>query len=608
MKHGDSPSFVTAWFKRHGIGYLDVLLVALHQRRTSGPAEPGTVLVEKKPQVGLMEAAGYGKSAASKLSFGRAVFLAPEEDQAIGRPDDLIAPDKWASVMDGVKPSPTATAWKEFEDGFSDLHKELRKLGAFPPVAWFKAKWPGHESAAWHVINEAPLRVQLDWYKEFSPLYLANKDIICIETLPGIADAEDVVSVTEAMRTWFGTQPPRPWLVNLWGTATSVQFGWHYLAWEKPAMKDATFIHCRTEAQTLGPRSRFRDITISVVGANPILRLQNPATKLHYSELRSATQARLTACVKHDDNFSILVLGQRGVGKTRAVEEALRAAWGTSKERPLVRANCGAFGDATHARSELFGHKKGSFTGAVDNRDGLLKQANKGALFLDEVHHLDRSTRGMLLTALQTDSEGKFRFTPLGAQEQEVSKFQPIFASNRPLAELEGLVEADFLDRISQRIVEIPPLADEELDQAWQDVWYAMKFMGTPAAGPPTDAQFLAWLHDVDRPGNFRDLERIAILVADHARAPMNKGDRLAWLKSQYGLRHQPALPAIESGIRVPFTSLEHEGRFISSARRAFAEHCSRVWGTQKAAVKALQKNGGKIQEATFSRWKNGKE
>jgi transcriptional regulatory protein RtcR len=111
--------------------------------------------------------------------------------------------------------------------------------------------------------------------------------------------------------------------------------------------------------------------------------------------------------------------------------------------------------------SALFGHVKGAFTGAVSDRAGALRTADKGIVFLDEVGELGLDEQAMLLRALEEK-----RFLPLGADEEVQSDFQLICGSNRDLraATAEGLFRADLLARIDLWTYELPGLADRPED------------------------------------------------------------------------------------------------------------------------------------------------
>jgi len=210
----------------------------------------------------------------------------------------------------------------------------------------------------------------------------------------------------------------------------------------------------------------------------------------------------------------VLLVGERGTGKTtlanflRAMspfQRAKRPAW------PTVV--CGQFRvNPQLARSELFGHVKGAFTGATNNREGLLEQADNDTLFFDEIADIDRDTQRLLMAAL----EGR-GFQRLGDAKVRQSNFRLVCATNRSLTELRSeLLDLDFFDRIAVFVLSVPPLrqCSEDIPDAWRLVLTG----ATRSAGVSPDGweafadhpELLAAFASHPLPGNFRDLQRAA--------------------------------------------------------------------------------------------------
>lgn len=209
--------------------------------------------------------------------------------------------------------------------------------------------------------------------------------------------------------------------------------------------------------------------------------------------------------------FSILILGERGIGKTKWVKQIA-----TEKlKKKVVPVNCAAFSDDTMAESELFGYKKGAFTGASMDTPGLFKKAENQILFLDEVHNLSFRVQEKLMTALQTESsgenKGKFCIKRLGDNEENYLELRPVFASNLKLVELKKKILPDFYDRISQLVVEFPSIHESKIDinEAFKEVWHNMQFKEQNST--PGSPAFKKWLKRIPLEGNYRTLESIAI-------------------------------------------------------------------------------------------------
>lgn len=631
-------TFVTGWFRRHGIAYLDMALLALERAELpNATPEPGTILVDGEDQYEMARTLGYsgGQSNDVKLHHcGHVVYLVPKGDKwsrEVRPLRELVAEGKWDRVLDSVERSdPTCDGWRE---NYQALRKAIQQDHAFPTMDWFESNWGCRDGdprlrLLWHVINDAPLQFQRRWYERCSPLYAANKERFEFVEMD-LQDEDRPEQVAGELHRWLqrGGTRDEHLLVNMHGTSTAMQFGWYFLAWRMPALKNATFIECRTDKGRL--ERRFVPIKVKVVPKDPIAEFgRKLVPKRWESRGRKEAKARLEFFLLQRDNFIFLLLGDRGTGKSRSVKEAWTAIGGDPEK--FHEANCANFHSGEHARSELFGHVAGAFPSAVRNRDGLFKLAEKGLLFLDEVHHLDTTTRAMLLTALQTDKDGRYSFTPLGADGPQRSMFQLVVASNRCIGELREKLEPDFFDRISQRLLEMPSISSRELKGAWTQVWKEMDFKGKNLAKPVEDEQFVSWLQSQELWGNFRDLQHIAILVADFQRASAAQEDGtklgigpdlMTYLRERMAILRgcprpetadasgsETAETAERPHLVIPYDleGPEDEKAFIDLCRRQFAVEIASRFGSQKGAIAALKARGSKMSESTLSNWKKG--
>jgi two-component system response regulator PilR (NtrC family) len=155
---------------------------------------------------------------------------------------------------------------------------------------------------------------------------------------------------------------------------------------------------------------------------------------------------------------NILIIGESGTGKelvARMIHES-----GPMKNEPFIPVNCGAIPE-TLIESEMFGHKKGSFTGAVSDKEGLFEAADKGTLFLDEVGELPLSMQVKLLRALQERTIRK-----VGSNTDTKVDVRIIAATNRNLEEMvaKGTFREDLYYRLNVILIKTPPLRDRSTD------------------------------------------------------------------------------------------------------------------------------------------------
>ncbi len=197
----------------------------------------------------------------------------------------------------------------------------------------------------------------------------------------------------------------------------------------------------------------------------------------------------------------VLITGETGTGKelfARAVHYNSRRAGGS-----FVVVDCAALPE-TLIESLLFGHEKGSFTGAEQAREGLVRQANAGTLFLDEVGELPLSMQKAFLRVLQ-----EHRFRPVGSQREVESDFRLVAATNRDLDLMvrQGLFREDLLFRLRSFVIELPPLRERPEDVRELARWYLDRLCeryGIAAKGFSPD--FLQTLVAYPWPGNVREL------------------------------------------------------------------------------------------------------
>lgn len=250
----------------------------------------------------------------------------------------------------------------------------------------------------------------------------------------------------------------------------------------------------------------------------------------------------------------ILLLGPTGAGKSRLA----RRIYELKKQRRqvagrFVELNCATLrGDL--AMSTLFGHRRGAFTGAQQDRPGLLKAADGGLLFLDEIGELGLDEQAMLLRALEEK-----RFLPLGGDEEQSSDFQLITGTNRdlPRAVADGRFRADLLARLDLWTFRLPGLADRRQDiepnLRWELAERAAKTGQNVTLSREAERKFLdfalspkaAWK------GNFRDLDaavtRMSTLAPAGRITVAEVNEEIARLESAWAAGESHAGPTPEN-------------------------------------------------------------
>ena len=217
---------------------------------------------------------------------------------------------------------------------------------------------------------------------------------------------------------------------------------------------------------------------------------------------RSAVMADLLRLARDvaASNATVLITGSSGTGKellARAIHRASHRGSG-----PFVPLDCSAIPEAL-MESELFGHRRGAFTGAVDDRPGIIVQAARGTLFLDEIGNLAPGVQSKLLRFLQ-----ERRFRRVGEVEERSVDVRVISATNQDLAALaaRGAFRQDLYYRLSVIPLRLPALADRREDIAPLVYHFIRKFnVGYQVEGVRADA--LDLLVDYSWPGNVRQLE-----------------------------------------------------------------------------------------------------
>jgi len=204
-------------------------------------------------------------------------------------------------------------------------------------------------------------------------------------------------------------------------------------------------------------------------------------------------------------DLSVLINGESGVGKESfsLIIHALSA----RKHNPFIAVNCGAIPEGT-IDSELFGHEKGSFTGAVDSRKGYFETVNGGTIFLDEIGEMPLGTQARLLRVLESGE-----FIRVGSSKVQKTDVRVIAATNKDLLEFtqKGKFREDLYYRLNTVPIRVPALRDRKEDIIFLFrkfvVDFAERYKTTPVQ---LDDEAKNLLNNYGWPGNVRELKNIA--------------------------------------------------------------------------------------------------
>ena len=279
---------------------------------------------------------------------------------------------------------------------------------------------------------------------------------------------------------------------------------------------------------------------------------------------------------------TVLISGESGTGK-ELVARAIHVKSPRS-DRPFVALNCGALSE-TLLDSELFGHMRGSFTGADSNKKGLIEVAEKGTIFLDEIGEMSPIVQVKLLRVLQ---ERKFR--RLGGTEEVDADIRVIAATNRELSKMvaAGEFREDLYYRINVIPVRLPPLRERSEDIALLAEHFVAKFavqMKKDIAGISGGA--LACLRAYSWPGNVRELENAMERAVALERTPAVLPESLPDAVRRAAGTIPPAVAAMTSDDLLE-AGFDLEQHVQGIEREYIAEALRRANGVKKNAAELL--------------------
>lgn len=329
---------------------------------------------------------------------------------------------------------------------------------------------------------------------------------------------------------------------------------------------------------------RIRNRSISVWNRNRVVEIVGRSPALE------SLLARLEKVATYRE--PVLLVGESGVGK-ESLAQALYLL-GQRAGKPFVTVNCPQFQEGNLTVSELFGHKRGSFTGAASDRRGSFELADGGVIFLDEIADLHPSAQVMLLRTL---ASGELQ--PLGSEAARRIDVRVVAATNQSLNHLAGerQFRRDLLFRLRYFLLEVPPLrargedwrllVDHVLDQL-QDRYGVRKRLS---------AEALQLLERYSWPGNVREL--IGVITASHALAEgtvIEAADLVDRLEPQLGRASDVVTELLES--------LEMgQGEFWQLVQEPYLDRELNRWQVQQLIARGLRLTGGSYRRL-LERWR----
>ncbi len=257
---------------------------------------------------------------------------------------------------------------------------------------------------------------------------------------------------------------------------------------------------------------------------------------------------------------TVLITGETGTGK----ELVARAIHNRSAQRdmPLIKVNCAAIPE-TLLESELFGHVRGAFTGAVTSKRGKFALADGGSIFLDEIATMSPALQAKLLRVLQ-----EREFEPLGSERTEKTDVRVIAATNRDLRQMvaEGKFQEDLFYRLNVIPIELPPLRERPDDiPALVDHFVRKHSQRTGRRIDRIDDGVVQALQQYSWPGNVRELENTIERAVVLTPATVITADSISTLS--VGVSQAPGLPSLRLRQNIEWVEKETIRRALESAK-----------------------------------------
>jgi len=589
--------YITFHYTSHGIAYLKHVLSAFYAKKCK--VDDDLIRAEKISQIEMNDVFSEKKSG---FLFDEIYYLtAPQQvfDRISSRRHDyryLITKD--AKIIE----QQTVEVWQ------SVIEKEFDKIE--DEIDFVKRNYPNKDqlfiSQMWRDIQHYKISEQINWLKNYSnaPKQLVKNLIVKELPIKDLRDAKDIAfHLTKFLTEIYKKNINAQFTINISLGSNETQVVWQILA-QNDFFKNNTKLIKTYDNKASKIDVRFKEFDIIEVSKKIISEI-SANIKVYekpISRSRKLADAKMQAYIK--SGFTVLLLGERGIGKTRLAEKY------KTENQNFVSVNCASFTNNLLAESFLFGYKKGSFTDAKEDREGVFEQAKNGILFLDEIHHLDKSVQAKLMKAIETDKNNFFTIKRLGDDKEQKLKTTLIFASNRKIEELRDLLLPDFFDRIAQLIIEIPALKEskEDIQEDFKVIWSQMRFEEFYKFDEniKNDKNLLDWLRIINLPGNYRDLQKIAIYYKTfldfdiEIKKLLKERTAFDFTKKQF----ENYIAIDEKPENELFNVKKNPFELIGIYQKVLSEKIINHFGSAKKAEQYYVDKGYKITDRTLFNWK----
>ena len=497
--------FITWQYTTHGIAYLKHILSCFYEKNTTDAAVFKDDKFEQDHCNAIFDTNNGNKK------FDKIYYLTVKEDvikkvssrlhyhNLSYHHDEILQAMNLVSIYDAIR---------EHDDIKYDVDKELQFVKDNYPD-----RYADFEKFMWRDIQHYEINQQIKWLKVKTNFFnVYNEEIFEVIELD-VTDLRNEVEITEQLRKFFShksyiNKQNDKCVIDVSLSGPETQTVWYILANNDMLPNNTQFIKSYDHKEET--TKHFKSFSIKEVSTKLIDDISSelslyPDTK---SKKRELVNKKIEMFI--NSGFSVLLLGERGTGKSSTIRKLIQEK-SIHISGNLVEANCASFTDTHIAESELFGYKKGAFTDAKQNKEGLIKEAENGILFLDEFHHLNKLTQAKLMKAFQTDKDNNIKIRCVGGNKEEtVKNVELVFATNRTIEELHEILLPDFYDRVVQYVVEIPPIREtmEDLRDDWKGIFE--RLYPKQNIDAPMDNKLFKWLKTIPFEGNYRDLENIA--------------------------------------------------------------------------------------------------